>query len=149
MKRNLIGFIDTDNKRINYSSQREFERAMNDFGPGTKVNIIISKYRRKRSLGQNNLFHWYCDIIAKDIGYDFDEFKREMKSKYGVWEDMLDREGNPVVDEDTGETMRFLKSISDYDTLETSILIEGTIRTAVFLGIILPDPNDLRINNIM
>lgn len=149
MKRNLIGFTDTDNKRINYASQREFERAVNDFGPGMKVNIIIETYRRKRSLSQNNLLHFYFGLIAEETGETLPRIKEMMKMMFGVKEPMLDKDDNEIVDKETGDIQYNLKSTADYTTEEMSIFVDQIIKWSFdFLGMTLPSPDDARNNNL-
>lgn len=149
MKRNLIGFIDTDNKRINYASQREFERAMSDFGPGAKVNIIIETYRRKRSPSQNNLLHMYLGIIADYTGQDIQTIKDICKMQFGIKEPMLDKNGEEIVDKDTGELMDVFKSSRDYNTAEMTEFINNIVDWGVLtFHLTFPDPEDLRNNNL-
>lgn len=147
MKRNLLVFSDTDNWTIKPFSNRDFRRILKDFGNGTKLVMTLENYQRTRSLGQNNLLHWYSSIIAKEIGEDRHALKQELKSRYGVWEERLDRNGEPLVDEETGEILMKLKSTSRYTKEEMSELIDGTLRLATKLGIVLPDPEDAKNNN--
>ena len=146
MKKSGVGFI-RDGK-MEPLSKRNYDFALQAFEDGTKITWTIENYRRERSLGQNNLFHWLVDIIAKEIGEDRHDLKEWFKKEYGVWIEMTDRNGNIIVNEDTGEIAMKPKPTSDYDTLEKSTLIDSVYRFGDKLGIRLPDPEEARNNNI-
>lgn len=148
MKRNIIAFADVENNRLNPLSQRDFKRALADFGQGTKLTVTLENYRRKRSLSQNNLLHKYFTIMAEECGQGMEEIKMIMKMKFGPVEAITDRDGEEMHDEE-GEVITKLKSSADYSTKEMTDFIENVRDWSVqFLNCYLPEPEELRNNNL-
>lgn len=148
MKRSFIAFSNSDSVRGLDSLSRNQERLAMEPFKGEKVVVTIENYKRTRSLGQNNLFHLICGVLAKELGETMLDMKIQLKAWYGVWEPRVDKSGNEIVDAETGEIMMRLKSTSDYSTEEKTALIDGTYDFAKKAKVKLPDPEDLRNNNI-
>lgn len=148
MKRSFIAFSNSDSVRGLDSLSRNQERLAMEPFKGNKVVVTIENYKRTRSLGQNNLFHMLVDIISNEIGEDKFDLKEWFKREFGPWIEVTDKEGNPIVNEETGEISMKPKKTSDYDTLEKTLLIESVYRFASKIGIVLPNPEDLKTKNI-
>lgn len=145
MKRSLIVFSDPENSCLKPISMREFKRILDDFGQGTKLTLSLENYKRTRSLPQNNLLHLYIGEIAKDTGEDSARIKEMLKMMFGVKEEMRDRDGHEVYNEQTGEAISVWKSTSEYTTDEMAEFIDNVQKwSSDFLGLILPDPEEMR-----
>lgn len=146
MKKSGIGFI--RGGKLEPISTRNYDFALQSFEDGTKVTWTIQNYVREKSRGQNNLFHMLCEIIAKDLAWSREDVKLYLKDKYGQYESLTDRNGNEMVDEDTGEILQRMKSLSEYNVEEMTELINGTYEFSAKHGIRLPDPDEARNNNL-
>lgn len=100
---------------------------------GKRVEIRIEKLRSKRSSAQNRLFHMYVGIIAKELGYEFEEMKDILKYKFLLKE---------KVDEKTGEVFKYLGHTSRLSKSEFADLVTGVIQFAAEYGITLPLPGE-------
>ena len=148
MKRNLIAFTDPDGNWLNFASTSDFKRAIKDFGEGVKLSITLEKWRPKRSPSQNNLLHMYLNIISEYTGQDIQTIKDVCKLQFGIREAMLNKDGEEIVDQDTGEIVGVFKSTSEYTTLEMTIFIDELIKWGVStFHLSFPDPEDLRNNS--
>lgn len=65
--------------------------------PDTAVVVTIKKWYKKRSLDQNNTFHWYVGILADYFGYSEDTMKMLIKLKW-LKEPLYDTLGEQMVD---------------------------------------------------
>lgn len=100
---------------------------------GKRVHITIQKLKSTRSLQQNKLWWVYVTIMAKELGYDKEEFHEICKFKF------LKRER---IDENSGEVLNYLTSTTKLNKSEFSDLISELIRWAAEqFDIILPEPN--------
>ena len=103
---------------------------------GKRVEIIIRKLTKKRSLQQNKLWWLYVNILANELGYDKDEMH-----------DILKMQINPKekVNEKTGLVMIYGGSTKDLKVSEFMELIERLVRwSAENLNISLPMPNEMQ-----
>lgn len=148
MKRSLVAFKTSQGRKIEPASLSEWNRILDFYEEGEKLTITIQPYLRKKSLGQNNLFHLLCEIIAKDLVWSREEVKLFMKDKYGQYEPLTDRNGEEMVDTDTGEIMQRMRSLSDYSKDEMTELINGVYEFGQKHGIRLPNPDDAKNNNL-
>lgn len=98
-----------------------------------RVCITISQHKSKRSTQQNRLFHAYIGILAKDLGYDFEEMKDIVKYKYLLME---------RVNESNGEIYKYLGSTSKLNKSDFADLISNVIRFGAELNIVLPLPEN-------
>jgi len=146
MKKSGVGFI--QNGKLVPVSDKQFSFALSSFEEGTKVTWVIQSYVRAKSLGQNNLFHMLCDIIARDLSWSREDVKLFLKDKYGQYEPLTDRSGEEMVDADTGEILQHMRSLSTYSKEEMSELINGTYEFAEKHKIKLPNPEDARNYNL-
>lgn len=97
-------------------------------GKPAKIEIIIKRYRKKRTNRQNSLYWLWLNFIAEETGSDPDELHVYFKSKY-----LLDRSGKiPVV-----------KSTTRLTTVEFSEYMDKITREVANVGITLPNPEDL------
>lgn len=149
MKRNLVVFSDPENSCLKPISMREFKRILEDFGQGTKLSVTIENFKRTRSISQNNLLHLYIGEIAKDTGEEPSRIKEMLKMMFGFKEPMMDRDGHEICDESSGDIILLYKSTADYSKEEMGEFIDKIVHwSAEFLGLILPNPDDLKNNNI-
>ena len=100
---------------------------------GKRVHLVLQKLKSKRSGQQNRLFHMYVGIISKELGYEFEELKDILKYKFLLRE---------RIEERTGEVFNYLGHTSKLNKTEFSELVDGVIRFAAELGIILPLPGE-------
>lgn len=98
---------------------------------GKRIQITIQRHSSKRSLAQNNLFHLYIGIMAKELGYELEDMKEIIKFKFLLAEKASER---------TGEIMQYIRQTRGLTKLEFIDLIDGLIRFASTLQIVLPDP---------
>lgn len=148
MKRSLVAFKSPDGRKIEPASLTEWNRIMDMFEDGTKLTITVQPYVRKKSLGQNNLFHLLCEIIAKELAWSREDVKLFLKDKYGQYEPLTDRNGEDMVDIDTGEIMQRMRSLSDYSKDEMTELINGVYEFGEKHNIRLPHPEDAKNFNL-
>ena len=144
MKKKLVMFVSHDCKSMDPLSVSGYNNILGYLGPGQKLLVTIEKFSEKRSLEQNGLLHKYFTIISQETGYDPAEVKELMKMKFGEREDVLDREGNIICDEGTGEILKKMKSTSDYTKAEMTNFID-LIRmfSMEVLGCYLPTPDEM------
>lgn len=101
---------------------------------GKRVRIRIDKFNGKRSHLQNNLWHSYIDLVAKEIGYEHDELHEIAKYKFLKAE---------KIDERTGEILPYIRSTTDLSKEEFSDLIDKYIRwVAQTFSMALPVPGE-------
>ena len=116
---------------------------------GKKISLDIDKYREHRSLNANAYFWKLCTQIAEALGSDKDTIYLRQLMTYGVFEDVIiKREAVEafkkviryvqILDEyETSDvvTARCYFGSSGYDTMEMSVLIDGTVQDAKEIGI--------------
>lgn len=144
-KRNLAFKYTKDGQpALKMVSKKSFMDDLSDFEDGAKVWVTVENYVRKRSLSQNNLFHWYIDLIAKETGNDFDHVKEFMCTRFIAMRPLRDLRGEEVVDEETGEIIMYRPGTSKLEADEFGSLIDNTYQYSLQeLNYILPLPEDL------
>lgn len=146
MKKSLVAF--KNGRKLDPVSMTEWNRLMDLFEDGIKVTVTIENFKRKRSLSQNNYLHFIIQIIADETGEETDRLKEAFKARFGLAEDITDKSGNILCDEQ-GEVLQRLKSTSDYTTSEMTDFIDKIRLWAQdFLSINTPDPDVYRNYNI-
>lgn len=146
MKKSLVAF--KNGRKLEPVSMVDWNRALDPFEDGVKVTVTIETFKRKRSLSANNYFHFVIGMIAEETGEESKVLKEALKARFGLVEDITDRDGEILCDED-GEVLRRLKSTSDYTGEEIATLIDKIkIWAQDFLGIIIPDADTYRNYNI-
>ena len=101
---------------------------------GKRVRIRIDKFSGKRSYRQNNLWHAYVGMVAKEIGYEHEELHEIAKYKFLKTEKL---------DERTGEILPFIKSTTELSKEEFGELVDNFIRwSAEMFSISLPMPGE-------
>lgn len=111
------------------------------FEPGTSVVISIKKFYKKRSLRQNSTLHWYINEISDETGMAPDVIKDVLKHKF-LSEDIIDGNGEIMVDRSTGEVLKRYKSTTELSTVEFMAFTEEIRLWANdFLNLQLPEPD--------
>jgi hypothetical protein len=104
--------------------------------------ITITKYKKKRSIEQNAVLHWYINDIAKETGMNPEIIKEALKMKF-LTTTMLDGDGEPLCDKQTGEVLTYVRSTTDLNTVEfMTFLEEIRLWSQEFLNLYLPLPNE-------
>lgn len=146
MKKSLVAF--KNGRKLDPVSMTEWNRLMDLYEDGIKVTVTIENFKRKRSLSQNNYLHFIIQIIADETGEDKERLKDAFKARFGLSDDITDKNGNILCDEQ-GEVLKRLKSTSDYTTSEMTDFIDKIRLWAQdFLSINTPDPDVYRNYNI-
>lgn len=107
---------------------------------GQSVLAEFSKYVKQRSTAQNNVFHWYCGIVAEETGMTPQVVKDAMKAKFLTVE-VTDSEGNVMHDHATGEVMTYVRDTSDLDKFDMYEFTENVRLFFIDWGIHLPLPD--------
>ena len=129
-------------------STRNYDFALQSFEDGTKITWTVESYRRSISLSQMNYIHKIFHWIGEYTGEDPKQIKEALKARFGLRESIKNKKGEELCDEN-GEVMEKLKSLSEYNTEETSSFIEKIRMWARdFLGYEIPDADRYRNNNI-
>ncbi len=146
MKKSFVAF--KNKNRLDPVSVSDWNRALSSFEDGSKITVTVESFVRKKSLGQLGLVHKLFSLLARDLGYLPHQIKEFLKDEYGVKEEIIDIDGDPMVDESTGEIRVIAKSLADYTVEEMTTLITTVYEFAEENGIRLPKPDDLRNFNI-
>lgn len=118
---------------------RDLKEAFKD---GTKVTVEIKSRRKPRSLDQNAYLHLCLGMIADETGNSLDRVKLTLKAMYAK-KPMLDKEGDPIYDKASGETVMYIQDTSDMNTLEAFEFTENVRMFAQdFCNLILPLPDE-------
>ena len=94
------------------------------------LSIEVKRYRAKRSVSQNSLFHAWAGLIARRKDCDKDYIKLTLKLTFGL----IDYQTNPI----TGELKAWPRSTTKYSTEEMAILLSKVEVWAINEGISLP-----------
>jgi len=158
--------------KLNLTFQIDAE-PMNDIEEFTKrdeegklplLDILVKKYRKKRSLDANAYFHVLCGKLAEKMVYSKAKMKNILICQYGQMELLPD--GSPLIYKSNApaEYMIELESVHSipvkyvenatfyriyrgshtYDSYEMSKLIEGTVAEAKEMGIDTKTPDEIR-----
>jgi hypothetical protein len=94
----------------------------------TKIEIIVKRYRKKRSNKQNR-YYWLClNFIGNEIGEDPDELHDTFKAMF-----LTDRTGKiPIV-----------RSTTKLNTMQFMEYMDKITRKMAETGITLPSPEDM------
>lgn len=99
------------------------------------IEVTIKEHKKNRSRAQNDTFHWWCDIIAKDIGTTQEYIKDSLKLK------VLGTERRTV----DGVELTEIRSSAKLEKAEFCRLMNATELLAHELNITLPYPDDYKI----
>jgi len=102
----------------------------NDFLASQKdgvYEIRIKKWRKKRSLQQNNLYWLWIGIIAKDTGYDGDELHTTFRGMFLT---------------DESKKLPLIRSTTALTTMEFGQYLGKIERKMADMGISLPHPEE-------
>lgn len=112
------------------------------FEDQAKVTIEFKSRSKPRTLSQNSLFHAYCGVIAEETGNSLELVKSTLKLMF-CKKDVTDKDGNVVVNPDTGEALTYIQKTSDMSKLEMTELIDNTrLFAAEWFKIYLPLPEE-------
>lgn len=140
----IVKLDDPKNPSLQMTSKRGFQQDLMEFRNGQKVWVMVEPFYKQRSQNQNGVLHWYCTELADYLGMEMEDFKMMMKLKF-LQRPKLDREGNEIVDPETGEIMMYIPSTKDLTTVEINdFIFEGIRKWALdFLNyeLALPDTN--------
>lgn len=98
-----------------------------------RVELAVKKYRKARSIKQNS-YYWLCvSLIAKEIGEEPEDLHATFKAMF-----LTDRTGKiPIV-----------RSTTKLSTLQFIEYIEKITRKMAEIGIVLPNPDEISIDDI-
>ena len=94
------------------------------------LSIEVKRYRAKRSMSQNSLFHAWVGLIAKSKGGSKDYIKLKLKHTFGI----IDYQNDPI----TGEIEAWPRSTTKYSTDEMATMLLNVEVWAIDQGISLP-----------
>lgn len=102
--------------------------------------VVVRKFKRKRSVDQNNLVHMWFQIIANETGNDMETVKEYIKAKYlaPVFREWVD----PATKEKS--LVGCSRSTTDLTVEEMTAFINNVEQFALELGVILPMPEEYR-----
>ena len=123
MKKTLIAFVRDDCSGLRYVDEEVFLAYLRDFGGGMKTKVTIENYSPQRSLSQNSTMYWYMTTLAEEADMELSKFKARMGEKF-LRRPLLDKKGEPVVDELTGEIEMYVPSTADLTKVEMGEFIE-------------------------
>lgn len=139
----MIGFVNSGGNGVEFQNFEIFQYNMSLFSPGTKLKITVEHYHPQRSLKQSAVLHWYCAKLAEECGMEAKDFKMMMKMRYLV-RPVTGKDGEFLVDPESGEVMTYIPSTADLDTME---MMEFTDKVRIFgeeflkYSLPLPDEN--------
>lgn len=117
MKKQTIAFT-TDNARsLRFANEGYFRQSLQDFGPNVKLKITVENYHGQRSPEQNKALHFWIDLIAEDCGLPLARMKEILAYKF-LKRPALDKDGEMMCDESTGEVVMYVPSTADLDRAE-------------------------------
>lgn len=128
MRKRQLGRInhsDPKNPRVDLLSKKAFQEDLKLFKHDKRVWLEVYDYSPKRSLGQNSLFHLWCEEISTESGQDLDEVKSTLKNMFAQYP-LLDANGDEQFNPRTGEKLMFVKDTSDMSKEQMSDLMEKT-----------------------
>lgn len=120
-----LGFIDKSDPartKLRMANKSQFQYDLNLFDEHTKVLFTVETFKDVRTLSQNGRMHLYFDKIAKYTGMDNQQVKSVLKLKF-LLRDLTDKDGNVVVDESTGEVMKYVEHTHLLDQDEAEIFL--------------------------
>jgi hypothetical protein len=111
--------------------RREFDVFVQTFNEGQDVELILRKFRRKRTLPQNSyLWGVVYPLLGEHCGYDSEEIHAACKERF-----LRDRahEVNGLIK---------VRSSTSLDTVEMTEYIESVRRLAAEMGVVIPSPGE-------
>lgn len=97
-----------------------------------KIEVVIQKYKKRRSNAQNRLMWMWLDIIADFTGDDVEELHKKLKVRWlGTKTELVE-----------GVMLRFPKSTADLEPWEFSKHLTKIEALARWLELTLPKPDD-------
>lgn len=118
---------------------RELKAAFED---GSKVTVEIKSRRKPRSLPQNNYLHMALQMIADETGNSLDAVKTTLKAMYAK-KPLLDKEGEPIYNKDTGEQAMYVQDTRDMSTVEAMAFTENIRLFGIeFCNLVIPLPEE-------
>lgn len=127
-----IHYAILENSELKFENKARFQKYLASIAyknKPTKIEVIVKRYRKKRSVKQN-AYYWLClTFIAKEIGEDDpEELHDTFKAMF-----LTDRRGKfPIV-----------RSTTKLTTLEFMEYMEKIARKMAELNISLPNPDDI------
>lgn len=113
------------------------------FGDNEKVTVEIKTRRKPRSLPQNNYLHMCLQMIADETGNSLEAVKLTLKAMYAK-KPLLDKEGEPICDVESGEIAYTVQDTKDMSTIEAAEFTENVrmfARDFCMLELPLPEEN--------
>lgn len=117
MKKQTICFVKDDVSGLRMLDRQYFMQMLSDFGAGTKLKLSVEHYHPQRSLKQNNAFYLWVDLLAEELSIEPERLKELLKYKF-TRRPLLDKKGEEVIDESTGEVEWYVPSTADLDKKE-------------------------------
>jgi hypothetical protein len=132
-----------DDCTIHFANERYVYRDLKDaFPDGAKITVEIKTRRKPRSLNQNAYLHMGIQMIADETGNDAEVVKSTLKAMYAK-KPLLDKEGEPIIDQTTGEAAYYIQDTRDMSTVEMMEFTENMrIFGMEFCGIVIPLPEE-------
>jgi hypothetical protein len=117
VKKQILAYVNEDASGWRVQNKELFLNFLKDFGAGTKLKLTLEKYHPQRSLKQNNALHLWLDLIAEDCGLPMAKMKEILAFKF-LQRPALDKDGEMMVDMETGEVQMYIPSTADLDKKE-------------------------------
>lgn len=139
MKTEILGYI--KNGKLDLGSRKhEVQEFLDMHKEGKRVWLKMETYYPKRSLDQNKTIHWYFSLIADETGMSEKDVKDQMAKKF-LTVNVVDKDGEVVVDRETGEVYTTVKETSKLSTVEMMEYMDKIRLWAIdFLNFDLPVP---------
>ena len=142
MKKVTVAIINDNCSSFKPVNREIFINDLQMFGPGERIKVTLETYFRQRSLKQNGVLHWYCDELSQECSMEPEKFKELMKYKF-LRRPVLNKMGEEIVDESTGEVEWYVPSTTELDTKEMAEFTENIRMWGLeFLNYELPLPDE-------
>lgn len=144
MKSQYFGQIYLDEsgkKKLKLLNPEQMILDIDRYDVGDKIIMKLETFYRKRSKLQNDTLHWYFQTLADETGHLPAEIKEMMKFKF-LKVPMTDRNGNEVVDSETGNVEMTVRETKSLTTVECMTFVEDIREWSDrVLGVFLPEPD--------
>jgi len=120
-----------------------YKELMLAYKDGSRVTVEIKSRRRPRSLAQNSYLHMCLQMIADETGNSLESVKMTLKAMYAK-KPLLDKEGHPIADVESGEIAYTIQDTRDMNTIEAMEFTENVrmfARDFCMIELPLPDQN--------
>lgn len=142
MKKQTIAFVKDDLSGLRMLDKDLVLSFLRDFGAGCKLKLTIEKYSPQRSLKQNKVLYWILDLLSEEASIEPERLKELLKYKF-LKRPMLDKNGEAVIDESTGEVEWYVPSTTELSKIEFMDFIDKIyVWSSEFLGYELPIPDE-------